>query len=230
MMLQALVLPEIRELISTGDSVTLHEVLDHWLPADIATLMTRLSDEEDVAVFKLLRGPQRVRIFEYLDRSAQQRLLVSLPEDEAGSLLTDMADDDRTSLLGSLSEEERTRWLDRLSVEQRALAESLLKYPPDSVGRLMTPHFVCVRPHWTVQHVLDHIRLHGRDSETLNVVYVVDDNHRLIDDLRIRQLLVVDPSKRISALRSKCSGVTTAPPCRSSMATTICWGSSRLTT
>jgi magnesium transporter len=200
MMLQALVLPEIRELISTGDSVTLHEVLDHWLPADIATLMTRLSDEEDVAVFKLLRGPQRVRIFEYLDRSAQQRLLVSLPEDEAGSLLTDMADDDRTSLLGSLSEEERTRWLDRLSVEQRALAESLLKYPPDSVGRLMTPHFVCVRPHWTVQHVLDHIRLHGRDSETLNVVYVVDDNHRLIDDLRIRQLLVVDPSKRIKEL------------------------------
>lgn len=200
MMLQALVLPEIRELISSGDSATLHEVLDHWLPADIATLMERLSDEEDATVFKLLRGPQRVRIFEYLDRGAQQRLLSSLPEAEAGPLLSDMADDDRTSLLESLSEEDRTRWLDRLSVEQRTLAESLLKYPPDSVGRLMTPHFVCVRPHWTVQHVLDHIRLHGRDSETLNVVYVVDDNHRLIDDLRIRQLLVVDPSKRIKEL------------------------------
>ena len=74
MMLQALVLPEIRELIATGDSATLHEVLDHWLPVDIASMMDKLSNAEDVAVFKLLRGPQRVRIFEYLDREAQQRL------------------------------------------------------------------------------------------------------------------------------------------------------------
>lgn len=199
-MLHQLVLPEIRELIVTQDEVTLREVLDCWLPADVAVLLSELTDEEDLAALKLLRGPQRVRIFEYLDRAAQQRLILALPPEDVGSLLTEMADDDRTSLLESLTEEERLRCLDRLTAEQRALAESLLQYPPESVGRLMTPHFVCVRRHWTIQHVLDHIRLHGQDSETLNVVYVVDDNHRLIDDLRIRQLLLADPRKQLDEL------------------------------
>lgn len=199
-MLQKLVLPEIRELITTGDDATLHETLDRWLPADVAILMEDLTEEEDLAALKLLRGPQRARIFEYLDRQTQQRLILALPNADVGSLLTEMADDDRTSLLESLSDEDRSRCLELLTVEQRTLAESLLHYPPDSVGRLMTPHFVCVRQHWTIQHVLDHIRLHGQDSETLNVVYVVDDNHRLIDDLRIRQLLVTDPQRRIQDL------------------------------
>jgi magnesium transporter len=200
MMFQKLVLPEIRELIETRDETTLHEILDQWLPAEVAALLGELTDEEDLAAMRLLRGPQRVRIFEYLDRATQERLVLSLSNEDVGSLLTDMADDDRTSLLESLSDEDRTRCLELLTAEQRTLAESLLQYPPDSVGRLMTPHFVSVRRHWTIQHVLDHIRQHGQDSETLNVVYVVDDHHCLIDDLRIRQLLVSDPQRRIEDL------------------------------
>lgn len=200
MMLQKLVLPEIRELIETRDEATLHETLDRWLPADVAILLADLSDEEDLAALKLLHGPQRVRIFEYLDQATQQRILRGLPDVDVGSLLSDMADDDRTRLLESMSDEERERCLDRLTAEQRVLAEKQLSYPPDSVGRLMTPHFVCVRPHWTIQHVLDHIRQHGQDSETLNVVYVVDDHHHLIDDLRIRLLLLADPRKQLSDL------------------------------
>lgn len=199
-MLRELLLPDIRELITEGDEATLREVLDQWLPADVADILNDLNDEEDLAVIKLLRGPQRARIFEYLDRSSQQKLVHDLPDDVAGSLLSDMADDDRTALLESLSEEDRNRCLARLSVEQRQTAEALLQFPPDSVGRLMTPHFVCVRPHWTIHHVLDHIRLHGQDSETLNVVYLVDDDHRLIDDLRIRQLLLAHPQKRLDEL------------------------------
>jgi magnesium transporter len=203
MFLQKLVLPEIRELIATNDDVTLRETLDRWLPADVAILMEDLTEEEDLAALKLLRGPQRARIFEYLDRKTQQRLIQALPEDIVGTLLNDMADDDRTSLLESLSEVDRNRCLERLNAEQRALAESLLKYPPDTVGRLMTPHVVCIRQHWTIQHVLDHIRLHGQDSETLNVVYVVDDHHQLIDDLRIRQLLLADPRRVIQELMNE---------------------------
>jgi magnesium transporter len=199
-MLPQLLLPEIRELIEERDEVTLRETVDQWLPADVALLLSKLTDEEDLAVMRLLRGPQRARIFEYLEHSTQQRILLALPDDDIGTLLTDMADDDRTALLEDLSEEDQTRCLARMNAEQRALAEALLEYPPDSVGRLMTPHYVSVRPHWTIQHVLDHIRQHGQDSETLNVVYVVDDHHCLIDDLRIRQLLLAPPHKRLEEL------------------------------
>ena len=199
-MLSQLLLPEIRELIETRDEITLRETVDQWLPADVALLLAQLSDEEDLAVMRLLRGPQRARIFEYLEPTTQERILLALPDDEIGTLLTDMADDDRTRLLEALSDADRVRCLARLNADQRPLPERLKRYPPDSVGRLMTPHFVSVRPHWTIQHVLDHIRQHGQDSETLNVVYVVDDHHCLIDDLRIRQLLLASPHKRIDEL------------------------------
>lgn len=199
-MLQQLLLPEIRELIAAHDEDTLREVLDRWLPADVALLFADLTDEEDVTGFRLLRGPQRVRIFEYLELASQQQLLLALPPDETGPLLNEMADDDRTALLASLPDAQRQALLDQLNTQQRTLAESLLQYPESSVGRLMTPHCVSIRAHWTIQHVLDHIRHHGQDSETLNVVYVVDDDHRLIDDLKIRQLLLAEPLRPISSL------------------------------
>ena len=199
-MLEKLVLPEIRELIAAKDEETLRQTLDRWLPPDVVELFADLSDEEDVAGLHMLRGPQRARVFEYLDRASQRNLLANLSEDDTRSLLNEIADDDRTALLAEFEETDRQRLLRLLSEEQRTIAESLLQYPEGSVGRLMTPHFVAVRSHWTVQHVLDHIRQHGQDSETLNVVYIVDHEHKLIDDLRIRQILLARPQQHLEEL------------------------------
>jgi magnesium transporter len=199
-MLVELLVPEIRELIATKDDATLRDVLNRWPPPDVVALFQELTDAEDIAGLRMLVGPQRARVFEYLDRADQVRLLKHLPEEDIRGLLTEIADDDRTALLEDLEPEERDRYLHLLSDEQRLLAEALLNYPEDSVGRLMTPHFVAVRTHWTVQHVLDHIRQHGHDSETLNVVYIVDSENRLIDDLRIRQILLAKPTARVSDL------------------------------
>ncbi len=196
-MLDKLVYPEIRELIVAGDEETLREALNRWSPQDVVALFADLTDEEDLAGLRMLRGPQRARVFEYLDRSSQRKLIAHLSEEDTRSLLNDLADDDRTALFSELDEADRERLLHLLSEEQRAIAESLLEYPEGSVGRLMTPHFVSVRSHWTVKHVLDHIRQHGQDSETLNVVYIVDDHHKLIDDLRIRKILLARPEQHL---------------------------------
>ena len=196
-MLDKLVYPEIRELIAAGDEETLREALNRWSPQDVVALFADLTDEEDLAGLRMLRGPQRARVFEYLDRSSQRKLIAHLSEEDTRSLLNDLADDDRTALLSELDEADRERLLHLLSEEQRTIAESLLEYPEGSVGRLMTPHFVSVRSHWTVKHVLDHIRQHGQDSETLNVVYIVDDHHKLVNDLRIRKILLARPEQHL---------------------------------
>ena len=196
-MLQKLLYPEIRELIEGQDEVTLRETLDRWVPADVAALFDELNDAEDLAGFRLLRGPQRVQVFEYLDQDVQLRILAGLSAADAGSVLSEMAADDRTALLASMPEEDRTRFLALLTAEQRTIAQSLLQFPDESVGRLMSPECIAVRSHWTIHHVLDHIRKHGQDSETLNVVYVVDADHKLIDDLRIRQVLLAAPTQTI---------------------------------
>jgi magnesium transporter len=64
----------------------------------------------------------------------------------------------------------------------------------------MSPHYVRVRPEWTVARALEHIRKYGRDSETLTMAYVVDQRGRLIDEIRMRAILLADPGTRIEEL------------------------------
>ena len=136
-MLGKLLLPEVRDLIASGDEETLGEILNRWSPADVVELFDALSDEEDLAGMKMMSGPQRARVFEYLDRRSQKNLLGALPPESVRSLLNDIADDDRTAILEEFSESEQERLLTLLSDEQRVIAESLLTYPENSVGRLM---------------------------------------------------------------------------------------------
>jgi magnesium transporter len=86
---------------------------------------------------------------------------------------------------------------------ERAEAVTLLGYAPGTIGRLMTPHYIAVREHWTVQQVMDHVRTHGQDSETLNVIYVVDEAGLLIDDIRMREFLVVPLTRHVSDLMDR---------------------------
>ncbi|HEX8656057.1 MAG TPA: magnesium transporter, partial [Hymenobacter sp.] len=79
----------------------------------------------------------------------------------------------------------------------------LLGYPEDSVGRLMTPDYIAIRETWTVQQVLDYIRQHGGQSETLSMLYVTDGQGVLIDDIRIREFLLSAPTARVRDLMDR---------------------------
>jgi magnesium transporter len=67
----------------------------------------------------------------------------------------------------------------------------------------MTPRYVAIRADWTVQQVLDHVRSHGHDSETLNVLYVIDDEGRLVDDIRVREVLLVPVTATVASVMHK---------------------------
>ena len=197
-MLGKLVLPEIRELIAAGDEPTLTAVVNRWLTADLAELVGALEAGERIRIFRLLQPARAAETFEYLDLSAQCEILDALVNAESAEILNAMAPDDRTALLAELPPDQSDRLIALLDPEQRTVARRLLDYPQGSVGRLMTPDYVVVRKEWTIRHVLDHVRAHGRDSETLNVIYIVDDQNKLIDDLRIREVLLAPLHARVS--------------------------------
>lgn len=202
-MLEKLMVPNVRQLLAANDEATLAEALDRWLPADVASVLRELHDSERVAAFRLLKGPHAVHAFEYLDRQTQKRLLAQLTPEHTARLLNEMAPDDRTALLAEYSQNEFERSLALMSEEQRKIARSLLQFPEKSVGRLMTPDYIAAREHWTIRELLDYIRNHGKDSETLNVVYVVDAELHLIDDIRIRQVLLAEPEKTVESLMDR---------------------------
>src|SRR5205807_10391345 len=122
-------------------------------------------------------------VFEYLDLDAQQNLLRAMAHEQVVGILNEMAPDDRTALLEELPSAAARQLIRLLTPDERHVATALLGYPEDSVGRLMTPDFIAVYDNWTVQQVLDFVRETGQDSETINVIYVVDDRGKLIDEI-----------------------------------------------
>src|SRR4029077_3984452 len=122
-------------------------------------------------------------VFEYLSHEQQEQLLKAMAQEDVAALLNNMSPDDRTKFLEELTAPATRQLLSLLTPAERAVAVTLLGYPEESIGRLMTPNYVAVREHWTIQQGLDYIRTHGQNSETLNVIYVVDDQGLLVDDI-----------------------------------------------
>ena len=197
--------PEIRELIESRDFANLRDVFKEWTPADLAELISDLPVEEQVVLFRVLPHQIATETFEYLAFDAQECLLRAMGQEDSVRLINQMSPDDRTALLEELPSSAVTALLKLLSPEERAVAQSLLGYPEHSIGRLMTPDFIAVRDDWTVKQVFDFIREHGRDRETLNVVYVVDDRGKLIDDIRIREFLLRPFEAKVSNATARSS-------------------------
>ncbi|NIR25628.1 MAG: CBS domain-containing protein, partial [Gammaproteobacteria bacterium] len=76
----------------------------------------------------------------------------------------------------------------------------LLGYPDESVGRIMTPDYVAVRSHWSIGQALEHIRRIGKDTETINMIYVTDANWKLLDELDLRKFILASPEKDVESL------------------------------
>lgn len=178
----------------------LHEHLRQLPTPDLAEVLEAAPDDVEAVLFRLLDKERAYDTFEYFSVYAQERLLAGLGDKEAASIINEMSADDRTALLEEVPGAVTRRLLNLLQPEERKVAMELLAYPEESIGRLMTPDYVAIKPHWTVAEALDHVRAFGHDSETLNVLYVTAKGGRLIDDIRIRELLLVDPATRIEDL------------------------------
>jgi magnesium transporter len=170
---------------------------------EAAGLLTELSVEEQAVVFRVLPRRDAAAVFEYLEQDDKEALLKAMAQEEVAALLNNMAPDDRTMFLEELPATATRQLLSLLTPDERSVALTLLGYRENSVGRLMTPDYVAVRESWTVQQILDHIRQHGQDSETLNHVYVVDQQGLLVDDIRIREFLLAPVHSRVSDLMDR---------------------------
>jgi magnesium transporter len=187
-------------LITSRDFAALREEARNWHASDLAAVMEPLSEERQAVLFRLLPRELAAKVFSYLEPDRQELLLKAMAHTEVAAILNAMSPDDRTELLEEMPGEVMRRLLGLLSPRERAVASQLLGYDEDSVGRLMSPDFVRIRSSWTVARALDHIRRYGKDSETLSMVYVIDGTGRLVDDLRIRQILLASPRTRVQDL------------------------------
>ncbi len=185
------------DILSKGDMHLLKKFLDEQNISEVVELVNEFPENE-ATIIDNMTVHRAVSVFKILDINQQKDIIKELPARKTAKILNELPPDDRTDFLEELPKAAIRDLIKLLDPEERKITLSLLGYPEDSVGRLMTPDYVYVYPHYTVTQVLDTIRKYGKNSETIDVIYIIDEKGGLIDDIRIRDLLLAKPEDIIS--------------------------------
>ncbi len=191
------------ERLVTGNLHKLKLLTTELQPEELAEMINSSQEIDFKKVFQVLDPEKAIKTFENLDFDIQEKLLSSFTIDQLSHTLNIISPDDRTGLFEKLPPETLQNYLTLLTDEERKTAQSLLQYPDKSIGRLMTPDFISVKEDWNVSQVLDYIRKHGKNSETLSMVYVTDSKGFLIDDIRVREFLIAPLEKKVNELMDR---------------------------
>ncbi len=190
---------EFERILSEENKMRIHEFLNNLNISDVAVL---IEENEDHAtdIIASLSVHRAASTFKILELGIQKTIIHELQPLKTAALLNELPADDRTSFLEELPTEAVRELIKLLNPEERKITLSLLGYPESSVGRLMTPDYIAVQPEWTTAEVLEYIRQYGKDSETIDVIYVVNKQGQLVDDVRIREFLLASPDKIVREL------------------------------
>jgi magnesium transporter len=190
---------QFEQLIAADDAIATADFLNDLNISVVADLIYENPDYE-AQIMASLSIHRAASVFKILDLAEQKRIITELPAYKTAELLNELPADDRTSFLEELPSNVVRELIKLLNPEERKITLSLLGYPENSVGRLMTPDYVFVYEHNTIAEVFETIRKHGKNSETIDVIYVINNNGEFLDDIRIRDVILASPDKQVSEL------------------------------
>ncbi len=188
------------ELLESGDL----DLVDRWLAqadvVEVADELSRLPRDRRAIAFRLLPRDRALEVFERMDPPVQQELLEGLREASVQQLFEDLDPDDRARLTEEMPATVARRLLAGLPPRERQLTSTLLGYPEDSAGRLMSPEVVRLVAGMSARDALAHLRRVGRQAETIYALPVTDDQRRLVGALGLRDLVLADPETPVREL------------------------------
>ena len=190
---------QFEEIINQQNQLAISEFLNEQNISDVADLVYENQGYE-APIIANMSIHRASKVFKILDLSTQKLIIKELPPNKTAELLNELPADDRTDFLEELPNAAIRDLIKLLNPEERKITLSMLGYPEDSVGRLMTPDYVYVYAHNTISEVFDTIRKHGKNSETIDVIYVIDEHGVLLDDIRIKDIILASPEKIVEEL------------------------------
>ncbi|RLE39675.1 magnesium transporter [Candidatus Acetothermia bacterium] len=186
--------------LEENKKVTLRDLLLKH-PADIAEVLSHLSDEEAAQLLhRLYLRHAAAEPLGEMEPEDSADIIAELDRDEAINILSRMDPDDAVDLLEELPEEVKDEILSRLGPKDAQVLSELLEYPPDTAGGLMSPEVVALPLHLTAQEAIDILRRKVEEVETIYYAYAVDDEGRLEGVISLRDLALARPETRLSAL------------------------------
>ncbi|MCU7695504.1 magnesium transporter [Haoranjiania flava] len=189
-------LQEFELLIAEGNRTKISDFLNNQNISDVVKIIEEYPEHisdiiRDMAIHR------SASVFKMLDFAEQKNVIQNLPPIKTAALLNELPPDDRVDFLEDLPKKALRDLLKLMRYDEVRVTLRMLGYPEESVGRLMTPDYVWVHPTDTVEKVFETIRKVGKNRETIDVIYVVDDNGELVDDFRIRDLILASPGTMV---------------------------------
>ena len=188
------------DLVASRDMEALNDWLAEASTIEVADELARLDPADRAIPFRLLPKDRALEVFEALDPIHQQELLEGMRETSVLQLFEDMDPDDRARLVDEMPAKVAKRLLAGLSPHERALTATLLGYPENSAGRVMSPEVANLKANQSVGEALDRLRRVGEAAETIYALPVTDDQRRLVGALGLRDLVLADPSAKVGDL------------------------------
>ena len=191
-------LEKIIDFIASNNLIGLKKYLEELNEADISECLDELSKEDVAVVFRLLNKDQAADVFSRMETDTQEKLVEILTDQEIGDIVNKMFIDDAVDLVSEMPANLVTRILQNTDKAKRGYINSILQYPEDSAGSLMTIEYEDVYADMTVKEAFDRIRKTGMGKETVYIVYVIDSQRHLIGVTTVRELLLSSMDTKIS--------------------------------
>ena len=167
-------------------------------PTEVAKMLTAVPNDAALQGFRTLPTSTQTKVFPYLDILLQKKIIKALTKPRAAFILNELSSDDRIAFYSSLKGLERSNYLELLNEKNRNAVHDILGYPENSVARLINTDFATITTELTIAAANEHLRKNHKDTEAANVIYVVDNEGKLIDDIPVRRFILNDPNKKIA--------------------------------
>ena len=179
-----------------------HARLSRLHPADIADILEELGPAERGAVFESLDEEVAAQALEEIDRKMQVSMVEGMDSERAAGIVEEMHPDAAADLLGELPSGTSEGILEEMQPEEREEVQELLEYAENTAAGRMTTDFLSFSPHATVADAIDALREFDGGKETLNTLYLVDKDDRLVGSVPLANIVLAEAETELAGLVS----------------------------
>ncbi len=189
---------EIIRFVKEGKKAEFHTFTDELQPYDLATIYQILPEKHRTRYLMYLDMNQLTIMIQELERDKQIEVFSKLGIEKTARIMDQMDNDDLANLLGELSQEKKEEFLSGMKQDESSYVQNIMNYPQETAGRLMTNRYVWIPENYTVTQVVEKLKVYAAIAETINYIYVIDDQRRLRGVVSYRDLILAKPSDLIA--------------------------------
>jgi len=193
----------LKSSIETSDHERFNLLIKDMYPIDIADFLSVHSDQILITFLKFTSPDLHAKVLEQANEKLQLRMIKFLDYSEVIHLFSQMSNDDVVDTLGHLPTGLRKNIINEIKEDERTSVEQLLGYSKDSAGGIMTTEFIALNRNLNISEALDKIREIGPDTEVIELIFILNNNHELVGTADLRDILSSDTNTLLSSITNE---------------------------